>query len=53
MPEIKYAPVRHDHKTFLEKASKRSGFREAYDALEIEYALRSVSMTLRHRSVFN
>ena len=31
MPEPKYAPVRHDHKVFLERASKRPGFREAYN----------------------
>jgi hypothetical protein len=25
MPETKYAPVRHDHKIFLEKGFKRNG----------------------------
>ena len=50
MPEIKYAPVRHDHKTFLKKASKRSGFREAYDALEIEYALAREMLSARSRA---
>ena len=37
MSKLKYKPVPHDHKAFLEKASKRKGFREAYDALEEEY----------------
>jgi ribosome-binding protein aMBF1 (putative translation factor) len=47
MPEIKYKPVRHDHKTFLEKASKRRGFREAYDALEVEYELARQMLSAR------
>jgi hypothetical protein len=39
MADLKFQPVRHDHKAFLEKASKRRGFSEAYEALELEYAL--------------
>jgi len=39
MTDIKYEPVLHNQKSFLEEASKRPGFREAYDALESEYAL--------------
>lgn len=50
MPEMKYESVRHDHKTFLEKASKRSGFREAYDALEVEYALAHEMLLARSRA---
>ena len=38
MAELKYDPVPHNQKAFLEKASKRHGFREAYDALEAVYA---------------
>jgi DNA-binding XRE family transcriptional regulator len=34
-----YKPVAHDHDAFLEKALKRKGFGEAYDALEDEYLL--------------
>lgn len=37
MAELKYQPVPHDHKAFLAKASARKGFKEAYDALELEY----------------
>lgn len=50
MSEIKYEPVRHDHKAFVEKASKRKGFTEAYNALEIEYALAREMLAARSRS---
>ncbi len=50
MSEIKYEPVRHDHKAFIEKASKRSGFREAYDALEVEYSLAREMLSARRRA---
>ena len=39
MADLKYKPVRHDHKKFLAKASRRRGFGKAYEALEAEYAL--------------
>ena len=50
MSEVKYEPVRHDHTAFLEKASKRSGFREAYAALEVEYALAREMLSARSRA---
>lgn len=50
MPKLKYRPVAHDHHAFLEKASKRKGFREAYDALEIEYALAREMLSARSRA---
>lgn len=50
MAELKYQPVKHDHKAFLEKAMKRPGFREAYDALEIEYALAGEMLSARTRA---
>lgn len=50
MAELKYDPVAHDHKAFLEKASKRRGFREAYDALEPEYALAHEMLSARTRA---
>ena len=37
MTDLKYQPVRHNHKEFLSKASARKGFTEAYKALELEY----------------
>jgi len=39
MAEIKYKPLSHDHEAFLKKASKRKGFRTAYDEREEEYRL--------------
>ena len=39
MDKLKYEPVAHDHKAFLEKALKRKGFGEAYDELSEEYTL--------------
>jgi ribosome-binding protein aMBF1 (putative translation factor) len=50
MTELKYEPVRHDHKAFLEKASKRRGFRKAYGALEVEYALAREMLSARTRA---
>jgi ribosome-binding protein aMBF1 (putative translation factor) len=50
MAELKYEPVRHDHKAFLEKALRRRGFREAYDALEVEYALAREMLSARTRA---
>ncbi len=39
MADIKYKPVFHDHEAFVKKASKRKGFRKAYEDLEEEYRL--------------
>jgi hypothetical protein len=37
MADVKYKPVSHHHEAFLKKASKRKGFRKAYEDLEEEY----------------
>lgn len=50
MADLKFQPVRHDHKAFLEKASRRAGFSEAYEALEVEYALAREMLTARARA---
>lgn len=50
MSKLKYDPVPHSHDAFLEKASKRRGFREAYDALETEYALTREMLSARTRA---
>jgi DNA-binding XRE family transcriptional regulator len=50
MASLKFKPVRHDHKEFLEKASKRRGFREAYEALEVEYTLVHEMLAARARA---
>lgn len=48
MAELKYKPVRHSHKEFLDKAATRKGFVEAYDALALEYQV--VGQMLKARS---
>ncbi len=50
MTDLKYDPVQHNQKAFLEKASKRRGFGEAYDALETEYALTHEMLSARTRA---
>ena len=50
MTELKFKPVPHDHKAFLDKARARKGFVEAYDALELEYALASQMLKARARA---
>ena len=50
MTDRKYDPVPHNQKAFLEKASKRRGFREAYDAFETEYALAHEMLSARTRA---
>lgn len=46
----KHEPVRHDHDAFLRSARRRKGFREAYDALEVEYALVHELLAARTRA---
>lgn len=50
MAELKYSPVRHDHKAFLEKARARKGFSEAYKALELEYRIADQLLRARARA---
>ena len=50
MAELKYGAVRHDDKAFPAKAAKRPGFKEAYDALEVEYALARKMLAARARA---
>lgn len=50
MDNRKYKPVRHDHKALLEEAYKREGFKEAYEALELEYQLISQMLKARSRA---
>jgi len=49
MGDLKYKPVPHDHEAFLEKASKRNGFRKAYDDLKEEYTLTREMLGARAR----
>jgi len=50
MTDIKFKPIRHDHKAFIEKTSKRKGFVEAYDALALEYQLANQMLKARSRA---
>jgi DNA-binding XRE family transcriptional regulator len=50
MANLKYRPVAHDHKVFLEKAKARKGFTEAYDQLELEYLVASQLLKARARA---
>ena len=50
MAELKYQPVRHDHDAFLKKASKRRGFKAAYEALAVEYAVANQLLAARARA---
>lgn len=50
MAKLTYKPVTHDHEAFLARASKREGFAEAYDALELEYQIASQMLKARARA---
>lgn len=50
MAELKYQPTPHDKKAFLEKAMKRKGFKEAYEALEGKYALVREQLAARSKA---
>ena len=50
MADLEYQPVRHNHKAFLERASQRKGFKEAYDALAVEYVVASQMLAARTKA---
>jgi len=50
MAELKYEPVPHDHRAFLEKARARKGFTEAYQSLELEYHVAGQMLKARSRA---
>lgn len=50
MADLKYTPVRHNHAEFLAKANQRPGFAEAYESLELEYALASQMLKARAKA---
>ncbi len=50
MADLKHKPVVHDHKAFMARASKRKGFTEAYEALELEYHLANQMLKARSRA---
>jgi DNA-binding XRE family transcriptional regulator len=50
MADLEYKPVPHNHKEFLDRAFKRKGFKEAYESLEIEYALADQMLDARAKA---
>lgn len=50
MAELKYLPVKHDHKAFLARAHARKGFAAAYEALELEYQVAAQLLKARARA---
>lgn len=50
MANLKYQPVTHDHDAFIARASRRKGFAEAYEALEVEYQLANQMLKARARA---
>lgn len=50
MPDLKFKPVRHNHKEFLARAGKRRGFVEEYDALAVEYQVANQMLKARARA---
>jgi DNA-binding XRE family transcriptional regulator len=50
MADLKFKPTPHNHKEFLEKASTRKGFSEAYKALELEYKVADQMLKARSRA---
>lgn len=50
MADLKYTPVKHDHKDFLQKARTRKGFDKAYEALELEYQVVDQLLKARARA---
>ena len=50
MAETKYKPILHDHAGFLKKARRRRGFRTAYQALAVEYAVANEMLAARART---
>ena len=50
MANLKHKPVPHDHEALLRNARKRRGFKAAYDALAVEYAIVNQMLSARSRA---
>jgi DNA-binding XRE family transcriptional regulator len=50
MADLKFKPLRHNQAEFLAKAKQRPGFVEAYESLELEYALASQMLKARAKA---
>ena len=50
MADLKYTPLRHDHQEVLERAQRRKGFAEAYEALGPEYEVMALLLKARTKA---
>ncbi|MCL2161414.1 MAG: helix-turn-helix transcriptional regulator [Betaproteobacteria bacterium] len=50
MTNLNYKPVAHNHEEFIARASRRKGFTDAYEALELEYQLANQMLNARARA---
>lgn len=50
MADLKYKPAPHHHAAFVAKAKQRAGFTEAYESLELEYALAGQMLKARAKA---
>ena len=50
MAELKFKPIPHNHDEFIARAKLKPGFSEAYQTLELEYALASQMLGARAKA---
>ncbi len=50
MADLNYKPVYHNHADSIAKAKQREGFAEAYEGLELEYALADQMLKARSKA---
>ena len=50
MADLNYKPPHHNHTDFIAKAKQREGFAEAYEGLELEYALADQMLKARSKA---
>ena len=50
MTNLKFKPVPHNHAEFIERAKLKPGFSEAYEGLELEYAIASQMLGARAKA---
>ena len=50
MAELPYEQVPHNHTEFLADSTRRPGFNDAYDSLELEYTVESKMLKARAKA---
>ena len=50
MADLKFKPVPHNHTEFIARARLQPGFSQAYDGLELEYAVASQMLGARTKA---